>query len=78
MTVYDYKEFSRFLKEHGAYALFIKRVIKNHYSHNFKKYCVLIDRGLAISHAFSWVHTPEGDMFWRKLSEIWYTRNYQY
>lgn len=54
---------------------FVTKVLKDH-KYNYRVFnLALVDN--FINFAFTWSCTPQGDYFWRKLSEKWQTQVYQ-
>ena len=73
------RKFLRFLKEEGAYQLYIDNLYKSHPTtdldfwkfglkniFNEKEKCAE-----AINYAFFWIYTKQGHYFWMKLDDKW-------
>ena len=80
------KKFLRFLKEEGAYQLYIDNLYKSHPTtdldfwkfglkkiFNEKEKC-----GGGINYAFCWRLTKQGHEYWRTLSNKWNCKNGNY
>ena len=62
----------QFLKDNGVYEVFFENLFKQKQGRDLSNYFLFgFSNYNAISSAFTWDDTPEGDTFWRELSEEW-------
>ena len=62
----------QFLKDSGVYEMFFANLLNKKQGDSLSQYFLsYFFNDNAISGAFLWDDTPEGDTFWRELSEEW-------
>ena len=62
----------QFLKDSGVYEMFFANLLNKKQGDSLSQYFLsYFFNDNAISGAFLWDDTPEGDAFWRELSEEW-------
>lgn len=62
----------QFLKDSGVYEMFFANLLNKKQVDSLSQYFLsYFFNDNAISAAFTWDDTPEGDTFWRELSEEW-------
>jgi hypothetical protein len=60
----------RFLKDNGVYDVFFANLLKQKQGDDLYQYFLLgFNTSAAISSAFIWINTPEGNDFWEELSD---------